>query len=87
MDWLNQIGAHSDFWSADRLWKLAALWGSWWEWKKPTLILNAGQQFQGDFPAHITLDTEAREAIWRYPGTREILHLDHPLSKTPIQYL
>ena len=59
--------------------------GSWVDRIGPTWVFNSGQQI-GPTPAHIMVDTEAREAAWFSLAGAEIVHLDAPLER-PVREL
>ena len=54
--------------------------GSWVDRIGPTWVFNCGQQI-GPTPAHIVLDTEAREAAWFSLAGAEIVRLDAALER------
>jgi len=54
--------------------------GSWADRIGPTWVLNTGRQI-GETPAHIIVDTDAREALWFSLAGSESLHLDQPLRR------
>jgi hypothetical protein len=59
--------------------------GSWADRIGDSWVFNSGRQI-GPSPAHIVVDTEAREAIWFSMAGAEIIALDAPLSR-PFQEL
>ncbi len=59
--------------------------GSWADRIGDTWIFNSGRQI-GPSPAHIVVDTDAREAIWFSMAGAEIIALDAALSR-PFQEL
>jgi len=54
--------------------------GSWADRIGPTWVFNTGRQI-GETPAHIIVDTDAREALWFSLAGSESLHLDQPLRR------
>jgi len=54
--------------------------GSWADRIGPTWIFNTGNQI-GPTPAHIIVDTDAREALWFSLAGAQSLHLDQPLLR------
>lgn len=54
--------------------------GSWVDRIGPTWVFNAGQQI-GPTPAHVVVNTEAREAAWFSLAGAEIVRLDAPLER------
>lgn len=56
--------------------------GSWVDRIGPTWVFNSGRQI-GDVPAHIVVDTEAREAAWFSLAGAELVGLDLPLQRPP----
>lgn len=54
--------------------------GSWIDQIGSTWVFNSGQQI-GPTPAHIMIDTEAREAAWFSLAGAELARLDAPLQR------
>lgn len=54
--------------------------GSWVDRIGTTWVFNAGQQF-GAPPAHIIIDTDAREALWFSAAGNQFVRLDQPLER------
>ncbi len=54
--------------------------GSWTDRIGPTWVFNCGRQI-GPVPAHIIVDTDAREAIWFSLAGAETVKLDLPLQR------
>ncbi|WP_394762962.1 metallophosphoesterase [Phenylobacterium sp.] len=54
--------------------------GSWVDRIGETWVFNAGRQI-GETPAHIAIDTDAREAAWFSLAGAELVRLDHPLQR------
>lgn len=59
--------------------------GSWVDRVGATWVFNAGHQY-GAPPAHLIVDTLAREALWFSAAGNEAVHLDRPLSR-PVEKL
>lgn len=54
--------------------------GSWVDRIGPTWVFNSGRQI-GDVPAHVIVDTSAREAAWFSMAGAELVKLDEPLER------
>jgi Icc-related predicted phosphoesterase len=59
--------------------------GSWVDRIGATWVFNAGHQY-GAPPAHLILDTEARQALWFSAAGNEQVSLDRPLAR-PVEKL
>ena len=59
--------------------------GSWVDRIGATWVFNAGHQY-GAPPAHLIVDTEARQALWFSAAGREQVELDRPLTR-PVRKL
>ncbi|MEG6508252.1 metallophosphoesterase [Methyloligella sp. 2.7D] len=59
--------------------------GSWIDRIGKTWVFNTGREFIAP-PAHIYIDTDAREAVWLSSAGAQMVHLDAPLSR-PIPWL
>lgn len=56
--------------------------GCWWDVSGKTMIFNAGQRWDGHFPAHITLDTCTKTAVWNHPDGQETLDFSALISRS-----